>query len=186
MPNSRDSRNTSQQRFTAALAASLLLHAAVLGSGLLRAMLDAPPKPVLQATLRVPAKEAPPVEPLIKNTLDTEDDKPVARPRQAEPPPQAKPAPKPQQAEKKQVQAAQRKLAEHTYYPEQARAQGIEGDVRLIVSLTEDGAVADVQLAASSGYPILDNAAIKAAYAMGRLPGVTVRELILPVSFRLR
>jgi len=33
---------------------------------------------------------------------------------------------------------------------------------------------------------MLDNAAIKAAYAMGRLTGASSRELILPVIFRLQ
>ena len=64
-------------------------------------------------------------------------------------------------------------------------AQNIEGNVRLIIKLSDSGAVEDVIVAASSGYPILDNAAIKAAYAMGSLTGVTSRELILPVIFRL-
>ena len=43
-----------------------------------------------------------------------------------------------------------------------------------------------MQLAASSGHVLLDQAAIKAAFAMGRLPGVSARELILPVIFRLQ
>ena len=64
--------------------------------------------------------------------------------------------------------------------------RGIEGEVRLILKLGADGVVDDVSIAASSGYPILDNAAIKAAYAMGRLAGTTSRELILPVIFRLQ
>ena len=64
-------------------------------------------------------------------------------------------------------------------------AQNIEGNVRLIIKLSANGAVDDVVIAASSGYTILDNAAVKAAYAMGSLTGVTSRELILPVIFRL-
>ncbi len=188
MPNPRDSRRAESLRFLVALAVSLLLHAAVLGGGLLRGLLDAPPKRVIEVTLRVPAKEAPPAEPLVKNTLDAEAEKPVAEPQRPEPPPQARPAatPRPQRAEKKQVQAAQRKIARHTYYPPEAIARGLEGDVRLLIVLVDDGAIADVQVAASSGHAILDNAAVKAAYAMGRLPGVTAREMILPVSFRLQ
>jgi protein TonB len=58
--------------------------------------------------------------------------------------------------------------------------------VRLLLVLGEDGAISDVQIASSSGHAMLDNAAIKAAYAMGRLSGVTARQMILPVSFRLR
>ena len=57
--------------------------------------------------------------------------------------------------------------------------------MRLLVRLTPDGRVDDVSVAASSGHAILDNAAIKAAYAMGALPGGP-RELILPVIFQLQ
>ena len=174
-----------------AYAASLLLHAAILGAGAFKELLKPPPPRTLQVALRVPALPAPPAEPLLKNTLDNEPETPreEARPKPPEPPPKAKPVPRPPaeaKPEKKQVQAAQRKLAEHTFYPPEAVARGLEGEVRVILVLTEDGSLADVQVAASSGHAILDNAAVKAAWAMGRLPGATVRQLILPVSFRLQ
>jgi len=171
-----------------AYAASLLLHAAVLGAGAFKELIKPPPPRALQVALRIPATPAPPAEPLLKNTLDPEPEQPreVARPK---PPPSAKPVPRPAaepKPEKKQVQAAQRKLAEHTFYPPEAIARNLEGEVRVILVLSEDGSIADVQVAASSGHAILDNAAVKAAWAMGRLPGATVRQMILPVSFRLQ
>lgn len=174
-----------------AYAASLLLHAAVLGAGAFEKLLTPSPAKTLQVRLRMPATPPAPAEPLIKNTLEAEPEEqrqtPPAKPPEAPP---ARPDPRPaaaeKKAEKKQVQAAQRKLAEHTFYPPEAVARGLEGDVRVILILDGEGAIADVQIAASSGHPILDNAAIKAAFAMGRLPGVTVREMILPVSFRLQ
>ena len=58
--------------------------------------------------------------------------------------------------------------------------------MRLILKLAADGHVDDVSIAASSGHSMLDNAAIKAAYAMGQLTGASSRELILPVIFRLQ
>ncbi len=183
----------SSRRLLSAYAASLLLHAAILGGGAFKDLLKPPPAaPPLRVVLRpiTPAPPAP-VEPLLKNTLDPEPEQPreEARPRPPEPVP-AKPAPRPapaeKQLEKKQVQAAQRKLAEHTFYPPEAIARGLEGEVRLIIVLADDGSITDVQVAASSGHAILDNAAIKAAWAMGKLPGATVRQLILPVSFGLR
>lgn len=179
------------RHLTLALAASLLLHAAVLGAGAFKALLKPPPAPSLQVVLRVPAPPAPPAEPLLKNTLDPEPEQPreADRPNPPEPPPSAKPVPRPAaepKPEKKQVQAAQRKLAEHTFYPPEAIARNLEGEVRVILVLSEDGSIADVQVAASSGHAILDNAAVKAAWAMGRLPGATVRQMILPVSFRLQ
>jgi len=174
-----------------AYAASLLLHAAVLGAGALQDLVKPAPPRTLQVVLRVPAPPAPPAEALLKNTLDPEPEQPreAARPKPPEPPPAAKPVPRPAaepKPEKKQVQAAQRKLAEHTFYPPEAVARGLEGEVRVILVLTEDGSIADVQVAASSGHAILDNAAVKAAWAMGRLPGASVRQMILPVSFRLQ
>lgn len=87
---------------------------------------------------------------------------------------------------KKDVQAAQRKLSQHVFYPPEAVARGLEGEVRLIVKLAADGQIDDVLLAASSGHALLDNAAIRAAYAMGTLAGTSGRELIVPVYFRLQ
>ena len=83
------------------------------------------------------------------------------------------------------MQIARKKLSKTQFYPPEAIAQSIEGDVRLIIKLSDSGSVDDVIVASSSGHAILDNAAIKAAYAMGKLTGVTSRELILPVIFRL-
>lgn len=174
------------RRLTLAFAASLLLHAATLGFGALRTLVKPAPPPRLEATLRA-AAPPPPAEPLVKNTLDSDAETPREPPPAKPPePPAANPALRPAVPEKKQVRAAQRKLAAHTFYPSEAVTRGIEGDVRVILVLGEDGAIADVQVAASSGHAILDNAAVKAAWAMGRLPGVTVRQMILPVSFRLQ
>jgi protein TonB len=175
-----------------ALAVSLLLHVCALGASTFMALLQNPPPRLLQVKLKSvkpPPVDSPPAEPLVKNTLDREEPKPEPKPPEPEikPAPNTpKPAPRPAKAEKREVQAAQRKIAEHTYYPPEAIAGGIEGDVRLLLVLSEDGAISDVQIAASSGHAMLDNAAIKAAYAMGRLSGVTARQMILPVSFRLR
>ncbi|MBS1227216.1 MAG: TonB family protein [Proteobacteria bacterium] len=174
-------------RLIFALALSLALHASLVLPDLLGRLAVARPRPALQAVLRLPPKpEAPPpAEPLLKNTMDPEE----TPPEPMQPP---KPAPKttkptaPKVVAKREVQVAQRKISEHLFYPPEAIARGIEGEVRLIVKLSADGAVEDVSIAASSGHPLLDNAAIKAAYAMGRLTGASSRELILPVIFRLQ
>ncbi|MFA7291432.1 MAG: energy transducer TonB [Rhodocyclaceae bacterium] len=175
-----------------AYTASLLLHAAVLWGGALNDLLKPAPVRVLQASLRLPPVETPPAEPLVKNTLDRDESKAEEIPPapEAKPPPEREPAPraqpKPEKVDKRQVRAAQQKIAQHLYYPAEAVARGLEGEVRLILSLGEDGSINDVLVAASSGHTILDNAAIKAAYAMGRLSGVAGREMILPVIFRLQ
>lgn len=176
------------RRLTLAFALSLAVHGAALLPDFLKRLPAAPPKPPLQAMLRLPpAPEPRPVEPLLKNTLDEE-----VAPKEVEPPPPpppkpVEPAPKPvpKNTQKRDIQIAQRKLSEQQFYPPEAIARNIEGEVRLIIKLAENGTVDDVAIAASSGHAILDNAAIRAAYAMGSLTGVTSRELILPVVFRL-
>jgi TonB family protein len=77
-------------------------------------------------------------------------------------------------------------------YPEMARAAGIEG--RVVVSMVIDtlGNVAHAEVYATSGNVQLDQAAVAAAYQCRFIPGyqrdrpVTVRQLILPFSFRLQ
>lgn len=176
------------RRLLLAFAVSLVLHATVLGAGAFRNLLKPAPPKVLQVNLRLPPVEIPPAEPLIKNTLDPDEPKPEPKPPKPKPEPRPQPTPKPNlaKAEKSQVQAAQQKIAKHLYYPSEAIARGLEGEVRLLLLLGGEGAIADVQIAASSGHAILDNAAIKAAYAMGRLSGVAGKEMILPVIFRLQ
>ena len=179
------------RRLTLALALSLALHGAALLPDFLKRLPAAPPRPPLQALLRLPpVPEPPPAEPLLKNTLDEETvpeaiEPPPPPPKPVEPARKPEPKAAPKNAQKRDLQIAQRKLSEQQFYPPEAIARNIEGEVRLIIRLAENGAVVDVDIAASSGHAILDNAAIRAAYAMGSLAGVTSRELILPVVFRL-
>ena len=119
---------------------------------------------------------------MLKNTLDEEE---TPERRLNEPPPSPAPAKAQKRAVQREVQIAQRKLNEHLFYPPEAVARGLEGEVRLIIKVGADGSIDDVSVAASSGHSILDNAAIKAAYAMGK-PGGTSHELIVPVIFQLQ
>ena len=171
-----------RRRLFLAYVASLLLHLAALGSADLMARLQRPPaRPtpaMLEATL-LPAPAPREAEPLIKDTLAEATATAAAAPPQNQ-------APGARQATPRAVTAAaQRKLAEHLFYPEDARIRGLEGEVRLLLTLETDGTLADAQVAGSSGHEILDGAAVRAAYAMGRLPGIGRREIILPVVFRL-
>jgi protein TonB len=173
-------------RLLLALALSLALHGSLVLPDLLKRLAAAPPRPALQAVLRLPPKpDAAPAEPLLKNTLAPEEPPPALKPA-APAIPQIKPQVRPKTVAKREVRAAQRKLSEHLFYPPEAIARGLEGEVRLILKLSADGAVESVSIAASSGHPVLDNAAVKAAYAMGSLTGASSRELILPVIFRLQ
>jgi protein TonB len=135
-----------------------------------------PPDP-----LPVPPPDPQP-DPLLKNTLDGKD-APFAAPPL--PVTQSKSSGKPATS-KRGVQRAQRKLSEHLFYPTEAVERGLEGTVYLILKLADDGSVLDVRLASSSGHPILDNAAIRAAYAMGRSMGGEPGELMVPVTFQLQ
>lgn len=170
-------------RLTLALALSLALHGSLLLPDAFQRLSAAPPRPALQAFLRLPPRpEAPPDDPVLKNTLDSEKVTPTVQPQPTE-----KSAKTTHPATAKQaVKVAQKKLSQHLYYPPEAVKRGIEGEVRLLITLTADGRIADINVAATSGHPILDNAALKAAYAMGSLSGTEARELILPVIFRLQ
>ena len=169
-------------RLIIALALSLALHGSLFLPDLIKRSPVAPPRPALQALLRLPPVPDMPSEPLLKNTIDEEvaPEKPLI-----EPPPSPAPAKVQKRMAQREVQVAQRKLNEHLFYPPEAIARGLEGEVRLIIKVGADGSIDDVSIAASSGHSILDNAAIKAAYAMGK-PGGTSHELIVPVIFQLQ
>lgn len=165
------------RRLLPALAASLLLHAAALAAASWRfgRNPEAITPAMLSATLLPPALVRPDAspDPMLKNTLSD-----GTAPRT--------PLPAPGKAARMPQEEAQRKLSEHLYYPPDAVAKGIEGEVRLLLSLDAGGNIIDAQVASGSGHDILDQAAMRAAHAMGRLPGTGVREVILPVVFRLR
>lgn len=166
-------------RLVFALLSSLLLHLGVLAAiWLLGRQQPAATPAMLEATLRLPERQKA-AEPLLKNTLPDQPPRPARHPP-AQPAAHAKPGVATASL------AAQRKLAQHVYYPPEAIARGLEGEVRLLLMLAPDGTVVDVQIAGTSGHAILDQAAMRAAYAMGALPGAGGREMILPVVFRLQ
>lgn len=171
-----------------ALALSLILHGALLfpPEFFQRRVTPLPPPPqALQVEVRriaAPKIEETPEVPLndalLKNTL-VEEAKPSPSPE-----PKLNKTPAPKVTTKRDVQVAQRKLSQHLFYPHDAVTQGLEGEVRLILQFDEQGRIRSVSIAASSGFAILDQAAVKAAYAMGQT-GTTSRELIVPVIFQL-
>jgi protein TonB len=174
-------------RLTLALALSLALHGSLFLPDAFKRPSAAPPRPVLQALLRLPPREEiPPADPLLKNTLEAEKGHKEVASTVRQPTLDKKPKPARTITAKQAVKVAQKKLSQHLYYPPEAVKRGIEGEVRLLLTLTADGHIADINIAATSGHPMLDNAALKAAYAMGALSGTEARELILPVIFRLQ
>ncbi len=169
-------------RLILALALSLALHASLLLPEALQR--NTPPaQPPLQATLRLPLKPAVANdEALLKNTLESAKAAVAARPPRTS---GVAHSSQPTAVPKREVAAAQRKLSEHLYYPPEAVARGIEGEVRLILTVSADGQITDINIASSSGHAILDKAAVKAAWAMGKINWAHSREFILLVPFRL-
>lgn len=178
-----------------ALLISLAAHALLLFGA--RLPPKAQPAPALTVAL-LPAPLSPePAEPLLKNTLAEESPQPEPNKAAPSPPqpdtpqPGLRPAPKPTLAAKphnnrEALAAAQRKISKLIFYPPEAVAAGLEGEVRLLITLDPSGRILDVDVAAPSGHAVLDKAAIRAAWAMGSLEGTDKKEMILPVVFRLR
>lgn len=181
---SESSLRDSRRRLAASLLLSALLHASPLALSLKEARIAAAPDRPSPLELRLPppppapAPAQPDSEPLLKDTLS---EAPVAAPPR--PTHALKGTGRPRDA--RDERAAQRKLAEHLFYPPEAVAAGIEGEVRLLLTLDASGRVSEAVVASSSGHAALDRAALAAARAIGRLPGAGARELILPVIFRL-
>lgn len=168
-----------------ALALSLALHASLLLPEAFKRG-KPPSPPVLQALLRLPIKQAAlNAEPLLKDTLASAETPPIVKPP---PSPKVQPAPPKPVAKavaRREIEAAQRKLSQHLFYPEEAIARGLEGDTHLIVTVSDDGSITDVQVGVSSGHAILDKAAVRAAWSMVRIDWAPSREFILRVPFRL-
>ena len=83
------------------------------------------------------------------------------------------------------LRRAQSALSEHLFYPPEAVARGLEGEVVLLLVLSDSGQLVSADIARSSGHALLDQAALDAARRIGALPG-NHRQTLFPVSFRLQ
>lgn len=157
----------------AALLLSLILHAAlIIAPAWLADQARAPKMPTIEARL-VPLPEGT----TLADAVSTE-----ASPSG---PDAVKPRPTPpQRLRGAKLHRAQMALSQHLFYPPEAVARGLEGEVILLLTLTETGQLAKAEIARSSGHAILDQAALAAALQLGALPGNT-RQTLFPVSFRL-
>ena len=175
-----------ENRLLLALAASLLLHILPFLPGLLPAAKTTPPPPPLHASLRPPPAPAlPPPPPL---TLP-EQPKPAAAPTR--PPPEKRPPhDKPSPAAKTWTQAVSQHLKKLNdagqFYPPEAIARGLEGEVLVLIIIDESGRVTAARVEQGSGHRILDDAALHAVRSLRSLPADAPREALLPVRFRLR
>ncbi len=81
-------------------------------------------------------------------------------------------------------------VATYFYYPPLARRRGWEGEVIVGIRVESDGRLSAIEIIASSGYRVLDNAAVESLKRMARLSesaglpqaGIEVR---LPVRYQL-
>ena len=76
-------------------------------------------------------------------------------------------------------------------YPRESRLRGEQGDVTLELTVTADGTVGDVRVVRSPGFPLLDEAAVKAARAARFTPaksgGKSVASSVrLTLTFKLK
>ena len=83
------------------------------------------------------------------------------------------------------LRRAQAALSKHLFYPPEAVALGLEGEVILLLILSDSGQLVSAAIARSSGHAMLDQAALDAAQHIGALPG-NPRQTLFPVSFRLQ
>ena len=175
-----------EYRLLLALAASLLLHILPLVAQLIPASPPPPKAPPIEATLRPPPPTPlPPPPPL---TLPEQ-------PKTSTTPPKPAP-PRPEQREKPAVSAKTwtQAIRQHLkklddsgqFYPEEAIARGLEGEVLVLIIIDESGQVTAARVEQGSGHRILDDAALRAVRSLRSLPADAPREALLPVRFRLR
>jgi len=119
-----------------------------------------------------------------------------SKPQKA-PPPQTKPRLDPKPTDKAATQPAKtwtQAVREHLkkldtagqFYPAEAIARGLEGEVLVLVLIDEAGKVSAARVEQGSGQPVLDEAALRAVRSLQSLPADAPRQVVLPVRFRLR
>lgn len=72
------------------------------------------------------------------------------------------------------------------FYPAEAIAGGLEGEVLVLLIIDETGKVGAARIEHGSGHAILDEAALRAVRSLQSLPADTPRQVALPVRFRLK
>ncbi len=88
--------------------------------------------------------------------------------------------------------ALQEALLPRFDYPSVARRRGWQGRVRIALHVEADGDLTDIHLLESSGYPLLDRAAVKNVTELRTVPAVSQwlgghdMDVILPVRYQLQ
>ncbi|MBI1907565.1 MAG: energy transducer TonB [Rhodocyclales bacterium] len=175
----------------------------------------APVAPVAPVSLPPPRAETQPLAAPAPTLAPVPKLKPKAGPKTVEPVRQASPAPQPAAdvaAEPASVATSAAPLAAATapappalvearfdadylrnpapVYPPMSRRRGEQGKVLVLVAVTPDGLAGEVSLRESSGYPRLDEAALKAVRGWRFVPArrgeaAVATSVVVPITFRL-
>ena len=82
-----------------------------------------------------------------------------------------------------------KEIEEKHYYPRTALAQGIQGQVKVRLTMEPDGRVQGVQIVKSSGNDILDSEAMRLATRLKKLPAVPNAKgglsIVVPLTYRI-
>lgn len=157
-----------------ALLLSLALHAAVIVAPIWMAVRPPLPQASIEARLIPAPPPAAAAEAVSTEAAEAADS--AANPQ----PPLA-----PRTLQGSSLRRAQTALSAHLFYPPEAIAQGLEGEVILLLVLADGGKLISATVARSSGHGLLDQAALDAARRIGALPG-NPRQTLFPVRFRLQ
>ena len=124
-------------------------------------------------------------EPVIKSKVEEPMKAEITRPR-PKPRPRERPVEKPEPLSGQQLDDALAQLSDKLLYPPEAIRQGLQGEAVLVLDVGEGGRIVMASIASSSGYAVLDQAALRAVRQVGPLsPVLAGRSILLPVRFRL-
>lgn len=174
-----------QFRLALALIVSLLFHLLPFISELVTprpAPLPPSPLPALTAELRPPPLPAAP--PLM---LPEEPTEKAAKPKplQAAPKPAAMSG-KPRSWEDEVSKQFRKQAEQGLYYPAEAIAQGLQGEVLVLMIIGGNGQVSAARIEQSSGHRLLDEAALHAVRSLRSLPADAPHQALLPVRFSIK
>jgi protein TonB len=153
--------------------------------------IEIPPVPEMVTPLTIPEMvELTPLEPILEKPKPD----PVVKPPEPKPKPVAQRSPpKPQTQGTPGGTGAPalftgggRGRFPSPYYPASARSAGLQGSVRLLVTVEANGSPSSVSVTQSSGHAQLDSAARDQVQRRWRWPAGEVRRFIVPIRFVLQ
>jgi len=153
--------------------------------------IEIPPVPEMVTPLTVPEMvELTPLEPILEKPKPA----PVVKPSEPKPKPVAqRTPPKPQTqgqpggtGEPALFTGGGKGRFPSPYYPASARSAGLQGSVRLLVTVEANGSPSSVSVTTSSGHAQLDTAARDQVQRRWRWPAGEVRRFIVPIRFVLQ